>query len=161
MKQEKREYGYRSNAYIDGNTVRKEEIVPERTRRVYKDGKRVYESERQIRERERALHMNGSYVFFLTGVFAVCLACALDIYMYSSEISQTRSEISKLKTDISTVASQNDSLNYSINSCMDTNNIYKKATQEMGMTQATDEQIVFYKSSDSGYTVQYGDIPKE
>ena len=64
MKQEKREYGYRSNAYIDGNTVRKEEIVPERTRRVYKDGKRVYESERQIRERERALHMNGSYVFF-------------------------------------------------------------------------------------------------
>ena len=54
MKQEKREYGYRSNAYIDGNTVRKEEIVPERTRRVYKDGKRVYESERQIRERERA-----------------------------------------------------------------------------------------------------------
>ena len=31
MKQEKREYGYRSNAYIDGNTVRKEEIVPERT----------------------------------------------------------------------------------------------------------------------------------
>lgn len=23
MKQEKREYGYRSNAYIDGNTVRK------------------------------------------------------------------------------------------------------------------------------------------
>ena len=148
MKQEKREYGYRSNAYIDGNTVRKEEIVPERTRRVYKDGKRVYESERQIRERERALHMNGSYVFFLTGVL-------------QSEISQTRSEISKLKTDISTVASQNDSLNYSINSCMDTNNIYKKATQEMGMTQATDEQIVFYKSSDSGYTVQYGDIPKE
>ena len=43
MKQEKREYGYRSNAYIDGNTVRKEEIVPERTRRVYKDGKRVKE----------------------------------------------------------------------------------------------------------------------
>ena len=29
MKQEKREYGYRGNAYIDGNTVRKEEIIPE------------------------------------------------------------------------------------------------------------------------------------
>lgn len=64
MKQEKREYGYRSNAYIDGNTVRKEEIIPERTRRVYKDGKRVYESERQIRERERALHMNGFICIF-------------------------------------------------------------------------------------------------
>ena len=25
MKQEKREYGYRSNAYIDGNTVRREQ----------------------------------------------------------------------------------------------------------------------------------------
>ena len=141
--------------------MRKEEIIPERTRRVYKDGKRVYESERQIRERERALHMNGSYVFFLTGVFAVCLAMCFGYLYVQSEIAQTRSEISKLKTDISTVASQNDSLNYSINSCMDTNNIYKKATQEMGMTQATDEQIVFYKSSDSGYTVQYGDIPKE
>ncbi len=85
MKQEKREYGYRSNAYIDGNTVRKEEIVPERTRRVYKDGKRVYESERQIRERERALHMNGSYVFFLQEYLRYVLQCALDIYMYSQK----------------------------------------------------------------------------
>ena len=81
MKQEKREYGYRSNAYIDGNTVRKEEIIPERTRRVYKDGKRVYESERQIRERERALHMYFSLQEYLRYV----LQCALDIYMYSQK----------------------------------------------------------------------------
>lgn len=161
MSQTRRKSGLYSGSYIDGNTVRREVTAPERTRRVYKDGKRVHESERQIREREKALHMNGSYVLFLTGVFAVCLAmCFLYLYV-QSEISQTRSEISQLKTNISTVVSQNDSLNYSINSCIDTNNIYKKATQEMGMTQATDEQIVFYKSSDSGYTVQYGDIPKE
>ena len=52
--------------------------------------------------------MNGSYVFFLTGVFAVCLAMCFGYLYVQSEISQTRSEISKLKTDISTVASQND-----------------------------------------------------
>lgn len=161
MSQVRRGNGYYNGSYIDGNIVRKEVITPERTRRVYKDGRRVYESERQIREREKALHMNGSYVLFLTGVFAVCLAMCFGYLYVQSEISQTRSEIADLKTNISTVVSQNDSLNYSINSCIDTNNIYKKATQEMGMTQATDEQIVFYKSSDSGYTVQYGDIPKE
>lgn len=155
MNQTNRNY-YRTE-YVDGNTVRK--ARPERERRVYVDGKRVRESERELRARENALSMNGPYVAFLAVVSAVCLLmCVAYLYM-QSDISATRSNIAQLKTDISTVQSQNDALTYSINSYVDVDNIYKTATKKLGMKQATGNQISTYKSSDSGYTVQYGDIP--
>ena len=125
--------------YVDGNTVRK--LNPDRDRRVYVDGKRVQENERQIRAREYAKIMNAPYVAFLAIVSAVCIAT--------------------LKGQISTVQSQNDALNYSINSYIDTDNIYKMATNKLGMKQATDDQISKYELSDGGYTVQYGDIPNK
>lgn len=164
MSQVRRESGnnYRAS-YIDGNTVRKAEPVrqPGRRERVYRDGKRVYESERQIRERERALQMNGVSVAFLAVVSAVCLVMCVVYLHVQSEVSQARDDIAQLKTDISIVVSQNDALNYSINSYVDTENIYKVATKKMGMQQPADKQISYYETSDSGYTVQYGDIPKE
>ena len=140
--------------YVDGNTVRKLNPDRDRDRRVYVDGKRVQENERQIRAREYAKIMNAPYVAFLAIVSAVCLimcVCYLNI----------QSNIATLKGQISTVQSQNDALNYSINSYIDTDNIYKMATNKLGMKQATDDQISKYKLSDGGYTVQYGDIPNK
>lgn len=147
---------YRSE-YIDGNTVR--QARPQRERRVYVDGRRVQESERELRAREHALAMNGAYVTFLAVVSVVCLMMCVTYLHMQSDISATRSNIAQLKKDISTVQSQNDALTYSINSYVDVDNVYKKATTKLGMKQATGDQISTYKSSDSGYTVQYGDIP--
>lgn len=145
--------------YVDGNTVRK--LNPDRDRRVYVDGKRVQENERQIRAREYAKIMNAPYVAFLAIVSAVCLIMCVCYLNIQSDISETRTNIATLKGQISTVQSQNDALNYSINSYIDTDNIYKMATNKLGMKQATDDQISKYKLSYGGYTVQYGDIPNK
>ena len=135
--------------YVDGNTVRK--LNPDRDRRVYVDGKRVQENERQIRAREYAKIMNAPYVAFLAIVSAVCLIMCVCYLNIQSDISETRTNIATLKGQISTVQSQNDALNYSINSYIDTDNIYKMATNKLGMKQATDDQISKYKLSDGGY----------
>lgn len=66
-----------------------------------------------------------------------------------------------VKSQISTVQSQNNALNYSINSYVNVDHVYKVATTKLGMKQATDKQISTYKASDSGYTLQYGDIPRK
>ena len=55
----------------------------------------------------------------------------------------------------------NNALNYSINSYVNVVHVYKVATTKLGMKQATDKQISTYKASDSGYTLQYGDIPRK
>ena len=138
--------------YVDGNTVRK--LNPDRDRR-------VQENERQIRAREYAKTMNAPYVAFLAIVSAVCLIMCVCYLNIQSDISETRTNIATLKGQISTVQSQNDALNYSINSYIDTDNIYKMATNKLGMKQATDDQISKYELSDGGYTVQYGDIPNK
>jgi len=105
--------------------------------------------------------MNAPYVAFLAIVSAVCLIMCVCYLNIQSDISETRTNIATLKGQISTVQSQNDALNYSINSYIDTDNIYKMATNKLGMKQATDDQISKYKLSDGGYTVQYGDIPNK
>ena len=143
--------------YVRGNAVRA--AAPARERRVYVDGQRVRENERELRAKEKSLTMNGPYVAFLAIVSVVCLTmCVLYLNMQNN-ISETRTNIADLKTKISTVQSQNDALSYSIHSYVDADRIYKVATTKLGMSQAKDKQIAKYKTSDSGYTVQYGDIP--
>lgn len=149
---------YRSE-YVSGNAVRK--TTPDRERRVYVDGERVRQSEKEIRASERALTMNAPYVAFLAVVSVVCLITCVVYLHLQSDISETRADIGQLKTQISTLQSQNDALNYSINSYIDADHIYDVATKKLGMTQAAGEQISKYKLSDNGYTVQYGDIPEK
>lgn len=148
---------YYTNEYISGNTVRK--TSPQRERRV--ETTPVRRNEKRVRTNERALTMNAPYVAFLAVVSVVCLLMCVMYLNIQSDISAKRTSISGLKNQISTVQSQNDALHYSINSYVDVDRIYKVATSKLGMSQAMDDQISKYKTSDSGYTVQYGDIPKK
>lgn len=151
-----RNRAYYGSEYIEGNTVRKLQPQVERPRQ--NPNRRRQASQRR---NVKALSMNGTSVFFLAAVsFACILMCVLYLNVQSS-ISATRANISSLKTQISTVQSQNDALNYSINSYVDTDYIYKTAKNNLGMRQAGEDQIVTYHSSDSGYMVQYGDIPSK
>ena len=79
----------------------------------------------------------------------------------SSAASDVYKRQSQLRTNISTVQTENNALSYAINSYVDVNHICKVAKSKLGMKQASDNQIITYKSSDSGYTLQYGDIPNK
>ncbi len=147
---------YYKSEYIDGNTVRKLNRV-EPKRRVEPNQRTHQREERVINERE--LVMNAPYVAFLAVVTVVCIAMCMLYLGMQTDITSTRKNISSLKVQINTVQSQNNALNYSINSYIDTNRIQKIAKNKLGMAQATDDQICNYKPSDSGYTVQYGEVP--
>ena len=118
----------------------------------------------RVSERKKAksaLAINGVSVFFMALVAVFCIATCVAYLYLQSTISETRESISKIKTDINTVQSQNDALKYSINTYVDSEHVYKVATKKLGMRQAKGDQLSIYKSSDKGYTVQYGDIPNK
>ena len=118
----------------------------------------------RVSERKKAksaLAINGVSVFFMALVAVFCIATCVAYLYLQSTISETRDSISKIKTDINTVQSQNDALKYSINTYVDSEHVYKVATKKLGMRQAKGDQLSIYKSSDKGYTVQYGDIPNK
>lgn len=146
---------YYTSEYVDGSTVR--QISPARPERKVEPRRRPDKREEMIAENQ--IVMNAPYVAFLAVVTTICIVMCVVYLSMQADITQTRSNIASLKTQISTVQSQNDALNYSINSYINTNRIQKVATTRLGMAQATDDQISNYQSSDSGYTVQYGDIP--
>lgn len=147
---------YYSSEYINGNTVRV--ARPERETRV--------DERRQVRERKvsrtnKGLTMNVAHVAFLSVVSLVCFIMCVTYLTFQNQVTNAKDNISDLKKQIKTVQYQNDAISYSINSYVNVDNIYKKATTKLGMRQASDSQISYYKSSESGYTLQYGDIPSK
>lgn len=144
---------YRRNEYIMGNTARQLEPAVQDRPQIRND--RVSD-----RKKMKSAHaINGKSVLFITFVTALVGATIMAYLFLHSSISETRNNIAKIKTDINTVQSQNDALKYSINTYQDSENVYKVATKKLGMRQAKGDQLSIYKSSDKGYTVQYGDIP--
>lgn len=143
---------YRSE-YIDGNTARK--TKPQKVNRA--EARNV--KEKNINSRSEGLTMNMGHVAFLAVVSLVCFVMCVTYLSIQSNVASTRDNISGLKKQIKTVQYQNDALSYSINSYVNVDHVYKEATKKLGMRQAKDSQISNYKSSDSGYTLQYGDVP--
>lgn len=143
---------YGRTDYIIGNTVRK--TSPKRPE--------PYLRSRQSQARpNKSLAMNGVSVAFFAAVTVFILALFVGYLNVQAQITETKANIKELKSDISTVKSQNDAMKYSINALVGSENIYKVATTKLGMRQAKENQIAIYKSTDSGYTVQYGEIPSK
>lgn len=154
--------GYYRSEYIDGNVIRKEnprrQVQPGKNPREDVRRRRHAVTEEELR-RAKALTISAPHVAFMAVVSIVCLIMCVSYLYIQSNITATRTNVSELKNNISTVQSYNNALNYSINSRVDVDHVYKVATKKLGMKQATDKQIFYYKASDSGYTLQYGDIP--
>lgn len=149
------------NDYIEGNAVRKESVVevPQRRERTYVDNQRVNTSKNIYRNREKALHMSASYVIVLAVCsILMCVVCAKYLSL-RDEVTMKTENIADLEIKIESLKARNDSLDYSINSFMDIENISKIAKEELGMIQAGKDQISFYESSESEYMKQYKEIP--
>ncbi|MGN0383879.1 MAG: septum formation initiator family protein [Eubacterium sp.] len=157
MAEQKRRYA--ANEYVGGNVVRR--LNTEET------PQRVHEEERRIQKRsvgkqqERTLSLNGAYVVFLAAATVFCLAMCIAYINVQSQISEKKTSISSLENEITVLTSQNDALDYEINSYTDLDYIYKVATKKLGMVEASGSQVELYEKSDSEYMDQTGDIPTE
>jgi len=154
---DRREY----RTYIEGNTVRKVETVPKRERRIYEEPKRQQISRRTYKNRQKALKMNGKYVMFLAIAAVFCVTICVLYIQIQSKISEKTNSINQIKNEISVLAARNDSLEYSITCFMDIEYICKVAKEELGMVEATGDQVSLYKKSGSEYMKQLEDIPTE
>ena len=146
---------YRRNEYIMGNTAR--QVEPAIHERPQTRNNRVAERKRM----KSSLGINKASVTVMAIVLTFCIGILVGFLYIQANIIDTRESISQIKKDINTVRSQNDALKYSINTYVDSENVYKVATKKLGMRQAKGDQISIYKSSDKGYTVQYGEIPNK
>lgn len=144
--------------YISGNTARQLQAVPER--------KRVEEHKKQLsqtvkRNREKASQMSFGYLMFLAAATIALVVVCFNYLKLHADISATNSSITNLTSSVDTLTAQNDAMDYSINSYTDVNYIIKVATEELGMVQASKDQVSYYKSTESEYMKQFTDVPNE
>jgi cell division protein FtsL len=153
--------------YIDGNTIRRSEAVPDyRTVR-----RRHIEDERELRRRnterarrirnERELRTSRSYVVFLTMVVLVFGTIAGLYINLQSDVTAKMKSIASLETKIEDVRAENDEAYKRINTSVDLEAIRDTAMNELGMSYAKESQIIYYSVSEDDYMNQYGEIPEK
>lgn len=162
-----RKGGARKEYYIDGNTVRHLEAMPDYRREREERIRREREMEQKRRRRavrrnqEKALRTSKSYVAFLTmavlifGIYTGIYVCI------QSDITARMNAIASLESQIADVKSENDEAFKRINTAVSLDNVRNIAMSEFGMSYAKQSQIVYYKTSADDYMNQYSEIPED
>ena len=148
---------YSAAYYTEGSSARV--LAPDRT---YGNPARTSvntaPSEYAFSKREGVL--DPLYSFFL--VLSVCLfAAGCFINMYTGGILREKEkEVKALQTQLIQVQEKNDALREDMTYSMDLNELYQKATAELGMVYPREDQIVYYEDEGSDFIRQYSEIPE-
>lgn len=158
-----RRVNYRSDydmreIYVDGNTVRKpaEPVRPERRR----EERRV--SRQATKNRKKAMQMGRGYVMFLSLVSVATLFVCVHFIQLRSTVTAQMKKTASLETELSQLVAENDAFYDSTVSNVDLDHIRDVAINELGMSYAEEDQIIWYSSnSTNSYVRQYQDVPTE
>lgn len=152
--------------YINGNTVRELEeaqpIRPERRSREEIERARREKNRRNAarRNRERAFGMSRGYVFFLSICVATSAFSAVSLIQTQSSVTQKMKNVAVLQSQIEDLQSDNNARYKEITNSVDLNYIKDVAMNQLGMTYASEEQVVYYSVENNNYMDQYSDIPE-
>lgn len=150
---------YRKSSYIEGNIVRKLNVVPERR-----------EEERIEREKRRKTQLNPGNIA-IPGVssgniaFIICIAAILIGVTTSFISTQNKSvalkkQVVSLQREIQEQKTLNDEKYQEILNGVDLAQIYKRATRKLNMVRAENNQVYKYKNKKSNMVKQYAGVPE-
>ena len=160
--------------YIEGNTVRKMEAVPQRRSEQvhreleYKQEKDRVREERQReariaarRNQERALQMSPGYVVFLAVAMAAMVGICGVYLKLQSDIANRMKTVAVLESQVTNLKTDNDANLKRINTSIDLESIKNTAINELGMVYPSKDQIIYFHIDTSDYMNQYEDIPEK
>ncbi|HCT90564.1 MAG TPA: hypothetical protein DF613_04145 [Lachnospiraceae bacterium] len=142
--------------YYDGNTVRVGDLIPEEEQQP-EIQRRL--SKKTRKNRAKALSVNRGYVVFLAVVSTVAVSMCVSYIQLKTEITSQSKKIAAKQTELADIRADNDALENSLYASVDLDEVYRIATQKLGMHYPDQEQIVQYSTDGSGYLRQYTDIP--
>lgn len=142
--------------YYDGNTVRVGELAPE-VEQQPEIQRRL--SKKTRKNRAKALSVNRGYVVFLAVVSTVAVFMCVSYIQLKTEITSQSKKIAARQTELTEIRADNDALENSMYASVDLDEVYRIATQKLGMHYPDEDQIVRYSTDGSGYLRQYTDVP--
>lgn len=116
-------------------------------------------SSRVRRNQEKALQMDLPYVILLTIASLCTLYLCVNYLHLQSSITGRMHNIEQIEAQLEQYKSENDALETSINASVDLNEIYRIATEELGMVYANRDQVLLFDKTENGYVRQFEEIP--
>lgn len=144
----------RQKSYIEGNTVRKLNVVEELERPSEK--KELSHSTR--RNRDKALYMNLGYVLFLIGALIMAAMILMSYIRIQSDIIIAVRNIASLESELNNMKLSNDEDYARAASSVDLEEIRRVAIGELGMRYAKEGQIINVSGEGSDYVRQLEQI---
>lgn len=138
--------------YIDGNTVRRERVLPETVQPVRKVINNPKRNGNKVR------YMNPGYVLFLIGAI-LCTAMLLISYVkLQSELTITKKQVASMESELNALRTSNDEMLKRVNSSVNMDEIKRIAVEELGMTYASEGQVIVITDEGSDYVRQLKSI---
>ena len=150
--------------YVSGSAV--PSTSPEPVRRERVDRNTIEERRRQSRKnaarrnRERALSMSPARMVFMTACVLLSVYAAVTLVQMQSSVTQRMKNIANLEAQLQNLKADNDAKYKEIVTSVDLEYIKDVAINELGMTYASEEQIIYYSVDDENFMDQYRDIPE-
>ncbi len=157
-----RQTTYRNSQYVYGNAVRQPERTPVRTPERRQAPREVERPQvRRGRRVNRKSQFSIPFFMFLMCTMAFCGLVLVNYVSVRSEITATNEQITALESTLNDMRLENDEDYSRIKNGIDLNEIKMKAIGKLGMTYATEGQIIYYSEMDDDYVRQVSDIPKK
>lgn len=152
----------RNYRYVqEGNTIRKVYEFPERDDERRKKQNREKNHRRTYRQEEKAPKMSLKLTLLMAMSVVLSVMSCINYLNVEADITETKNNITSIQKSIDTLATQNDSIQYKIDSFVDVDYIIKTAIEELGMVMVSKDQIITYESTRNEYMEQYGDVPEK
>ena len=136
------------NSYVYGNTARALRPIEEEIR----SPRRERSSRRKI---DRDTGMNPAFMIFMTLAMVLTgIVCVRYIRLQSSMTTYV-ADLSHMEAELQSLRAENDDYESRIKGAICLEDIKKRAMDELGMTYASDEQIVVYNSEGTDYVRQF------
>jgi len=139
----------RRDTYVYGNTARALRPIEEEV----KSPKKL--SNKARRNIDRDTSMNPGFMLFLTLAMVVTGVVCIQYIKLQSSVTGYTDKISALEIQLEEVRASNDDYESRIKGAVGLEDIKKRAMDDLGMTYASDDQIVVYESDGTDYVRQF------
>lgn len=151
---------YNRTNYVEGNTVRKLNAVPDIRREVQRE-EVTTSPRRQERSQPKALSgiSFGSLVVLTFAIITTLYVC-IEYLKVQTDVSQMEKEIINKEHNLASLKKENDATYELISEKYDLAYVYEVAVGELGMVYPNKNTVISFQKNPESFVTQYGDIPK-
>ena len=166
----------KQSMYVDGNTVRKVQEVPER--REYRQPEHSVRKNKTTpeaapvqqnhqskplskaarRNRAKASNMNRNFAIFLAALGIIIVFCSINYLKLKTECTSKRNQLATLESQLAELKEDNDAYESQVTSSVDLERIRKIAIGRLGMKYPSNQQTETYTTEGGSYVRQYQDV---